>query len=54
MFMPGPMDNPQTAAQKLDNLEAFMRKARSNIMQGRVLQTDQPQGGQRADPMGLR
>jgi hypothetical protein len=54
MFMPGPMDNPQTAAQKLDNLEAFMRKARSNIMQGRVLQTDQPQGAQRADPMGLR
>ena len=35
MFMPSPLDSPETAKQKLDLLESFISNARRLVTQGR-------------------
>lgn len=53
MFTPNQFDKPETAKQKLDYLESFMRNAKGTILQGRQ-SSAAPSQQQRADPLGIR
>lgn len=54
LYMPMPYDTRQTAEQKLNNLETFMKNAKTNALQGRVANPPALGGQPSADPLGIR
>lgn len=53
MFMPGPLDSPETATQKLNQLTDFIMNARRLVTQGRGPAGNEP-SVRASDPLGIR